>query len=243
MNRRLPRWLVVTACAVALTGTAQAQTARSGGSASAQVMQQLQQLASERTTLQAENEKLKSELAEVKKDRDALKAGQQALDRRARDASAALAHTNSQREAADQELTQSKAKMQELIGKFRETIQKMRDQEGEAAATRQTLANSEHQLTVCTEHNQALYQMNGEILTRLEKQGVFTRVAQAEPFTRVKRIQLENYADEARTHAQDLRVTPATPPPAGSPPAPAATSTAAAPAATPPPSSDHPAAR
>ncbi|GAC1660206.1 MAG: hypothetical protein PVS2B3_13230 [Steroidobacteraceae bacterium] len=50
------------AALAAAPGTLSAQTARSGGGASAQLAQQLQQLASERTSLQAENERLKKEL-------------------------------------------------------------------------------------------------------------------------------------------------------------------------------------
>jgi len=199
---RLPRWIASAAClAAALSGPVMAQTARSGGNASAQLVQQMQQLASERTTLQAENEKLKGELADVKKERDALKAGQQTLDRRAKDAAAALAHTRTQSESTDQELTQTKAKMQELIGKFRETIQKLRDTEAEGASAKQTLATRNHELSVCTDHNMALYQLDDEALTHLEKQGVFARVAQAEPFTKIKRIQLENFVDESRARA------------------------------------------
>jgi len=126
-----------------------AQTARSGGNASAQLMQQMQELASERTTLQAENDKLKKQLADVTKDRDALKAGQQTEDRRAKDSAAALQHSKAQGEAEAQELTQTKAKLQELIGKFRETLTKMREIEAENSASKQTLATRQQQLSTC----------------------------------------------------------------------------------------------
>src|SRR5215469_13366038 len=103
---RLSGGIAAAACVIAATvsDVTVAQTARSGGSASAQLIQQMQQIASERTTLQAENDKLKSQLAAVTKDRDALKAGQQAVQRRAQDSSAALARSNTQRTATEQEL-------------------------------------------------------------------------------------------------------------------------------------------
>src|SRR6516162_1500722 len=118
---RLPGWVAVVSCisVAAACATAAAQTARSGGNASAQLVQQMQQLASERTALQGENDKLKKQLADITKDRDALKAGQQAVERRAKDATAALASSNSQRATTEQELTQTKSKMQELIARFR----------------------------------------------------------------------------------------------------------------------------
>ena len=179
-----------------------AQTARSGGSAGAQLMQQL---ASERTALQAENDKLKKQLAGITKDRDTLKTGQQAVERRARDASAALASSNSQRAATDQELTQTKAKMQELIGKFRETVQSMRQVETEDTANRQALAVRNQELQTCVDRNVALYKLNDEVLTHIDKQGAWSRVASLEPFTKIKRVQNENLVVEYKAKAADQR--------------------------------------
>ena len=65
---------------------------------------------------------------------------------------------------------------------------------------------------MCVDHNKALYHLDDEVLTHMEKQGVFTRVAEHEPFTKIKRIQLENYVDESRAKAQD-QLTPAPQPP------------------------------
>jgi chromosome segregation ATPase len=189
-------------------------------------MQQMQQLASERTTLQAENDKLKKQLADLTKDRDTLKAGQQALDRRARDAAVALEHSRAQHETTDQELTQTKAKMQELIAKFRETLTKMREIETENTATRQTLATREHELSACVDRNVGLYKLNDEILTRLDKKssGLASCMASTEPFTKIKRVRNENLVDDYRARAQELQL-----PPAGKVRAPGAAAPAASP--------------
>jgi hypothetical protein len=248
---RLTAWIAGVAgiIAAAAGGVAVAQTARSGGNASAQLMQQMQQLASERTTLQGENDKLKKQLADVTKDRDALKSGQQVVERRAKDATAALQHSNSQREAGDQELTQTKAKMQELIARFRETIVQLRSSETEGTAAKQALAARERELSTCIDRNMALYKLNDEVLTHYEKQGAFARMATIESFTRIKRTQNENLVDEYRARAHDQVFTPpaggpgASPGPSASPrpsasPGPAASpSPAAAPAAAPAPAS------
>jgi len=212
---RFPVWIAAAACVSSafVCQPALAQTARSGGSANAQLMQQMQQLASERTALQGENEKLKSQLAALTKDRDALKAGQQTIERRAKDASAALAHSDQQRDATEQELKRVNGKMQELIARFRETIVKLRDTEAESATSKRTLASREHELAVCADRNVALYHLNNEVLTRLENQGFWTRTAQAEPFTKIARVKNENYVDEYRARAKEQLI----PPPAASP--------------------------
>jgi chromosome segregation ATPase len=239
---------VLAGCAL-LAGSPTAvfsQTARSGGSANAQMVQQMQQLASERTVLQAENDKLKKQLADITKDRDALKTGQQGLERRSRDASAALAQSNSQRASTEQELTQTKAKMQELIARFKETIGQLRTAETEGTTAKQALATRERELSTCVNRNLALYKLNDEVLTHYEKQSAFARMAQIEPFTRIKRTQNENLIDDYRGRAQDQVVPAASgarPPATPQAVAPAtATSHAAGPepqVSTPPPSSDH----
>jgi chromosome segregation ATPase len=211
------------------TTLASAQTARSGGTGNAQLMQQMQQLASDRTSLQAENAKLKKELDDLRKDRDALKTAQQALTRRATSSELALKQqraAQAQQISADRELTQTKSKMDQLIAKFRETLETMRTLEAEQNSTKQTLATREQALKVCAERNVALYQVNEEVLTRLEHQSAWARTAQGEPFIRIKRNQLENLVDDYKQRADSQKVTPAQPtsvPAAQSPSMPEAT--------------------
>jgi chromosome segregation ATPase len=223
------------ALAVVLLGveSAQAQTARSGGNnANAQLLMQMQQLASERTSLQAENAKLKKDLEDMRKERDTLKNGQAALVNRVKASEANLLKESAARnQASSQELTQTKEKMQELVAKFRETLQNMRQIEAETTTTKQTLATRDQELKTCIDRNMALYKLNDEVLTRLEHQGGLSRVARAEPFTQIKRVQLENLVDEYKSRADDQRATPDNlrgsgppPPPAPPPPAPPASS-------------------
>lgn len=203
---------------LALTSApSEAQSVRSGGGASAQLLQQMQQLASERTSVQAENAKLKKDLDETRKERDSLKNGQQALERRAKASEVSLKQTLSEQQSTGQEVAQSKEKLQQLVGKFRETLQAMREIETNNTATQQTLATRDRELKSCADRNHALYELNREVLNRLENQTVWSRVAQAEPFTRIKRAQLENLIDEYQARAAEQQLSPrsaAPPPPA-----------------------------
>jgi chromosome segregation ATPase len=192
--------------------TVQAQTARSGSGANTQLLQQLQQLASERTSLQAEAARAKKELEDARKERDDLKKAQQAVEQRAKTSAAALAQSASERAASEQELTQTKAKMEELIAKFRETLQTLRQIEAESASAKQTLATRDQQLKVCVDRNASLYKLNGEILTHLEHESAWSHVARSEPFTKIKRVQLENLADDYQARADDQRVSPGSTP-------------------------------
>jgi chromosome segregation ATPase len=209
---RAHRPLALLVLALAFGPATQAQTARPGGGASAQLLQQMQQLASERTSLQSENAKLKKDLEDLRKERDTLKNGQQALDKRAKASEAAVRQleTRQQQRQADPELAQTQEKLQQVVAKFRETLQTLKEVETAQASAKQTLAARDQELRVCVDHNKALYKLDDEVLTHLEKQTMWTRVAATEPFTRIKRTQLENYVVESRTKA-DEHVVPAPP--------------------------------
>lgn len=222
---------VAVATLVMIAGSAQAQTARTGGGANAQLLQQMQQLASERTSLQAENAKLKKDLEDTRKERDALKKGHQALEQRAKALESSVKSmqegVTARRESTDQELAQYKEKMQELVAKFRETALALRQVETEGTSAKQTLATRDQELKTCIDRNMALYKLNDEVLTRFEHQGVWSQMARAEPFTQIKRTQLENLVDEYKSRAEDQRATPANlhgsganPSPAPPPPSP-----------------------
>lgn len=189
-------------------GTARAQTARSGGAPNAELFQQMQQLASERTGLQAENARMKKELDDLRKERDQLKKGEQAVALKVKSGEAALARSAADRASTEQQLTQTKAKLQELIDKFRETLQTLSQVETDGTTAKQALARRDQELKICTERNAALYKLNDEVLTHFDKQGLFSRVAHAEPFTQIKRVQLENLIDDYRARAQEQLAAP-----------------------------------
>jgi chromosome segregation ATPase len=219
-----PRSLIRTAASLAIVlcqlTTANAQTARSGSGANAQLLQQLQQLASDRTALQVDNARIKRELDDMRKERDELKRKQQTVDQRAKASATELARAAAQREAAEQELGQTRAKMQELIAKFRETVQTLRQLEAEDTTAKQTLARRDQELKVCIDRNLALYKLNGEVLAHLEHDSAWSHLARAEPFTKIKRVELENLVDDYKARADEGRMdsgrapSPATAPPA-----------------------------
>ena len=85
----------------------------------------------------------------------------------------------------------------------------MRDVESERTAARNTLGQRDIELKQCVDRNLSLYTLNGEILDRLDKRGSFTPASALEPFTRLKRVELENLIDGYQTRAQELQLPPA----------------------------------
>jgi regulator of replication initiation timing len=196
----------ILAMSVGYTGLVSAQAARTGGGANAQLMQQFQQAVSERTQLQAENAKLKKELDDLKKQlgtaQQQATASKAGVDR----SQAAVVAARAANDRTEKSLEDSKARMQELVGRFRETITTMRGIETERNQLQQQVAAGQSAYDKCAETNYALYQINSEVLDRYAHQGAFSYMARSEPFTRLKRTQIENLVLEYRQRADELRV-------------------------------------
>ena len=200
MNR-----LTLAAILLLIGVVAQAQTQRSGN-ADARVAQQLQQLSSEKVALQAENNKLKQELEQVKAQLQKSASATKDLENRNKvlQASAGRGVANSQQ--TEEQLERSRAQLQELVTKFRETAQTLRDVEVERATVKSQLAAKEREYKVCVDRNVGLYELNKEVLNRMEDRGFWSQVSEREPFTRIKRTQLENLIDDYRYRVEELRL-------------------------------------
>lgn len=194
--------IVGLSCMLAFTANAQVQRS---GNADARVAQQLQQLTSERSALQAENTKLKQELEQVKAQLQKTGATSKTLESRNRALEASAGRGTAASQQAEEQLERTRAQMQELVTKFRETAQTLRDVETERGMVKGQLATKEREFKTCVDRNAALYNLNVEVLDRMENRGFWSNVAEREPFTRIKRVELENLIDDYKYRADELR--------------------------------------
>jgi chromosome segregation ATPase len=192
---------------IGFTGPVSAQVQRSGGSPNAQLMQQFQQAVTERTQLQAENSKLKKDVDDLKKQ---LGTAQQQVTASkagvARGQAAAIAAAREATDRTQKSLDETKVKMQELVSRYRETITTMRGIESERSQLQQKVAADQSAFDQCAETNYALYQVNAEVLDRYAHQGAFSYLERSEPFTRLKRTQIDNLVLEYKQRAEELRI-------------------------------------
>lgn len=194
---------VLLACSLACV--AQAQVQRSGN-ADARVAQQLQQLSSEKSALQSENNKLERELEQAKAQLQKYTVVTRDLESRNKALIAAANKGNTASQQLEEQLDRSKAQNQELVGKFRETVQALRDIEAERTTLKSQMAAKERDYKVCVDRNVGLYQVNDEILDRMEDRGFWSQLTEREPFTRIQRTRLENLIDDYRYRADELRL-------------------------------------
>jgi chromosome segregation ATPase len=193
-----------------------AQTQRSGsGDAQrlAQMQMQLQQAQGEKATLQAENAALKQEVEALKRQLSGTTGASEGLQRRAAAAEAEARRLAASTASSAENAARSKAQLEELITRFRDTAKALKDTEQARDEQAEAARTAQRELGVCTERNARLIAMNDEILVRLENTGFWSRLAADEPFTRLKRTELENLADGYRSESRGLELASPAPSP------------------------------
>jgi len=205
---RLPIRLIAACGACVLAFAVQAQTARSGGGGAdnAKALQQMQQLASERTALQADNTKLKDQVDELKKKLDKATAENAGLVARQKALAAGGGSAVADNKKLTEQLENSRAQMQDLITHFRETAQNLKIVETDRNELKTRLESKDGDYKTCVDRNAGLYEINVETLNRLERRGFWSHAADNEPFTQISRAKLENLIDGYRIRVEELRV-------------------------------------
>jgi chromosome segregation ATPase len=207
-RHRFPLGLASAAVWFAMLFAAQAafaQATRQSSGGNAQALQQVQALAAERTKLQADNARLQSELDKLRKERDELARKQGGAETRLKSSDAAAARAGARSDALKAELEREKGRVLELATRYRELAVQLREVETDRSTVKTALAQRELEMTECVARNRSLYSLNGEILTRLEKGGSFSAGTALEPFTKLKRIELENLIDGYQQRADEQR--------------------------------------
>jgi biotin operon repressor len=204
---RRANWAVIVALCVGMAATAPVfgQAVRSG-SDNARAAQQMQQSAAERTALQADNAKLKDEVADLKKKLDQAATAGAAAAARAKQSDAAVARAADSGKQVAEALEKSRAQMQELIARFRATALDLKTVETDRNTLRSEQDSLSRNYGTCVERNVGLYQVGREALERLGQRGIFSKVSESEPFTQIARARLENLIDDYRSRLDELRV-------------------------------------
>jgi len=195
---------VLIACAL-LAGGAQAQTTRQGGDAVARMQAVVQQLTNEKATLQAEKTKLEARVSELESQVKASEDKEKSLSADLARSQAAEQAATRNNEALNSRMDQARSRTDELVAKFRETATTLQQTERERGELQQQVASTTAELQTCSEHNVALYGVGIEVLDRYESKGFWTVVRQKEPFTQLKRVEIENLAEEYRQRLDDGR--------------------------------------
>lgn len=179
---------------------------RDGGSTN-QAQALIQQLGAERTRLTADNAKLKKQVKDLEKElKELQETNKQETTQSQKQLNSLRGELNNKTNLSEElklRLTDASNKLQTLIGRFRETVNNLRDKEEESSQRAQEVTRLEGELKTCAVNNVALSELGFEVLTSYENKGFWDRAGQWEPFTQLKRVQIENLVDDYKYLIED----------------------------------------
>ena len=155
--------------------------------------------------LQQSQRKLEQETAQLAQEKAALdgqlKETTEKLDDTRKQAGAATRKATT----LDKELAAAKAEKESLAAKLTDAEQRlarMTEQERTAEAERKRLdalaARQKQSIAGCEANNDKLHAQGVELLDRYRRKGCFDSVLQGDPFTGLKRVEIENFVEDSR---------------------------------------------
>jgi len=199
------RFRFLIACGlVALACSAAGQQANDqAAQALARAQGLLRQLAQEKAALDTELAKLRAENAKLRKDAGAnearladTEAGLESATRETAGVRASLART-------EQRLARTDAKLRDVVARYKAQALKLRDTEAERGELQSRLEATAHELEDAERKNLALYKLNRQILAEFDRVGPWEGLLRKEPFTGLKRVEIENLTQEYEHKLQD----------------------------------------
>lgn len=211
-KKRVLRWLchglVVSFLAGSLLPEAMAASNKDSKERQAlrRVQVQLNEMQQQKSALEQEKASLAEQTEEMKKKTTSLEAD--------------AAKANVRRIALDKELEglrkeksdisekyQDAAKgLQEMTSKHSEALQALQRKEQEIKRYEAEVSRQTRQNQMCETKNAKLYQVNVEQMDKYQSKGVFGALLQAEPFTQLKSVEVENLLQEYRDKLDAQRV-------------------------------------
>ncbi|TAK82230.1 MAG: hypothetical protein EPO12_07110 [Aquabacterium sp.] len=202
-DRTRPVWRALAAsCLVLSCIGAHAADSKKDQEQMRRLRQQLQQLQQEQATQQeaatrATQEKAAAE-ADLKKTRAEADAAKAASSRKAAVLSKDLQVATTERDALKAQLEEARAQLEKTGADLKATREKLAARDTQWAQLDASHKAQSASLASCVQHNVRLYQLGSELLTRWENKGLSEVLAQNEPFAQLKRVELENLADDYR---------------------------------------------
>jgi chromosome segregation ATPase len=207
------RNLLVVIIAATLAFPAAAETVRREGGADQAALIQAQALAqqagAERDALQAENSKLKDQLAAAKKEAAHSSTKNKSLQKRLDSTESTLERFKDAQAQAVERLRDTQERLGKLVDKYKELIATLRDMETQKAHLQDTVNTQSAQLDDCAKHNVALYKVDQELLEKYRDKGVWDALKQREPVTGLAQVKVESMIEQYRMRLDKEQVSSA----------------------------------
>ena len=201
--------LVLMGAAGSWTASAQ-QDDRRAREAARRMQQMQQQLAQEKAQLEQDKAKLEKDNADREKQIKQLQArlkraeaGTKQTEADVKQKAAEVEHLKAELDAMSLKFVEQREKADKLADSFKASVEtiKTRDAEKETlnARTREQrdiIGRQAQLVQACEEKNLALYELGSDLLRRYRNKSVMDALKQAEPFTQLEKVKMENLLQE-----------------------------------------------
>jgi len=174
---------------------------------------QLQQVQGQISTLEQEKAQLGKERDQARKEARSVQARLRRSERGLADEKARGEQWVKEIEALKQDLASTRSRRAETESKLAETAktlsqtqQNLARTEADKRALESVKARQEREIGACEGKNLKLYQIGRELMTRFEQKTCGEILAQKEPFTGLRRVQVENLLEEYRDKLDEQKL-------------------------------------
>lgn len=186
-----------------------AEEARAGADAAAAIQRlqvQLQRLSAERARLTSELDTTSSELTAATAELETVTAERDKLARQAQVDARRIGGLEDANEQFRERTELLNERLNELLERYREAVVTLREMQADRDNWQTIAEGHESRIAICEEQNNQLHDIGMEALERYENKGCLSRFAQLEPFTGIKRVQIENMVADYRRLLDELYI-------------------------------------
>lgn len=200
--------LVMTTLLLAASLPAQAEAVRrpASGAAGAQVQALLQQISAERDALKADAARMKTDLEKAQQAHDTAQAKVASAEQETARLREALAAFQAQNDTLRARLGEAQTAIGGLRSEQAAASAALAQAHTRGEALDGDLAQCRARADTLVGHNLRLFEIGNDLLDRFERKGVWSALRAAEPFTGLKRVELENIVQDYRFALEDQRV-------------------------------------
>ncbi len=192
--RNCRNWLLWSLSAALLVLPAHAAD-KAGKDQTKRLQQQLRKAEQEKTQLVQQKAEVEGQLKDAREKAAEAERRVEAAAQRGSRLNKELGAIKAENEAL---ASTSKAELAALSAKLAEMERKLAEQRQEKQTLDAAFARQKTALSVCTERNAALHKLGNEVLDQYEQKGCLTSLLQAEPFTQLQRVKMENLIEDYR---------------------------------------------
>jgi hypothetical protein len=148
--------------------------------------------------MQQAQRKLEQEKAQLARDKGALETEVGTLRKKSEDAERLVDQAGKESAALRRARDALKTKLAETEATLAETRASLLEAQTEGTRLKSALTAEKLQLTTCTARNAEMHEAGINAIARYEAKGCFDATLQAEPFTGLKRVEIENAVEDMR---------------------------------------------